>query len=248
LLDRNILSTFPIAIKSGKSATRNSELKFRFCRVDGKKAGEKGRKARELHIERIREKLGHIEAINDLIEILYSKPAISFNLLRGENRESMMKLFIYLFFEYFEVWEEFSNPIMTYLKKNLQLDAENMVSSKNFANEGWRITLKSIKEDSGKKWLIHYEVKNDISRSIERKIEILPAFVNIRYKKTNKETFVHMKELTLFCNFNPLYLQVLFYLRNEILPLIIADNKNELNLEPSNNLKHIIVLMEKIFV
>lgn len=244
-LDRNVLSTFPIAIKSGKSSTRHSELKFRFCRVDGIRAGKKGVKAREMYIERIREMLSHVDEINDAIEILYSKPAISFNLLRGENREIMMKLFIYLFFEYYEVWEEFSNSLMAYLKKNLQFKAENMVLSKKFLNSGWNIILKSVKEDLDKKWLIHYVVKNNTSKITERKIKILPAFVNVLNKNTSKEKFGYMKELTLFCNYNSLYLQVLSVLRNEIMPLILVDNMGELNSKSSNNWRNVVDWVEK---
>ncbi|MCE7749176.1 MAG: hypothetical protein GPJ51_12325 [Candidatus Heimdallarchaeota archaeon] len=248
LLDRNILSTFPIAIKSGKSVTRNSELKFRFCRVDGKRAGEKGKKARELYIERVREKLGHIDEINDLIDILYSKPAISFNLLRGENRESMMKLFIYLFFEYYEVWEEFSISIRNYLKKNLRFKEVNMVSSKNFVNSGWNITLKSVKEDTDKKWVLHYLVRNNNSKVIERKIKIFPAFVNIINKNTNKEHLADMNEVTLFCNFNPLFVSVLSTLENEIMPLISVADKKEIDSRINPVSKNITEWMEKVFV
>jgi len=248
LLDRNILSTFPIAIKSGKSTTRYSELKFRFCRVDGKRAGEKGKKARELYIERLREKLGHIDEINDLIDILYLKPAISFNLLRGENRENMMKLFIFLFFEYFEVWEEFSNSIVIYLKQNLQLGANDMVSSKHLTNEGWRIALKSIEEDSDKKWLINYVVKNDSSIVIERKVKVLPAFVNIINKNTSKERFGYMEELTLFCNYNSLYMGVLESLKTEIMPLIAVDDKKEVDSKINFVWRNISEWMEKVCV
>lgn len=247
LLDRNILSTFPIAVKSGKSVIRNSELKFRFCRVDGKRAGEKGKKARKLYIERIREKLSHVEEINDLIEMLYLKPAISFNLLRGENRENMMKLFIYLFFEYFEVWEEFSNSIVIYLKQNLQLGANDMVSSKHLTDEGWRIALKSIEEDSDKKWLINYVVKNDSSIVIERRVKVLPAFVNIINKNTSKERFAYMEDLTLFCNYNSLYMDVLEILKTEIMPLMTVDDKKEVDSKINFEWRNISEWMEEAF-
>ena len=247
LLDKNILSTFPIAIKSGKSTTRYSELKFRFCRVDGKRAGEKGKRARELYIERIREKLGHIEEINDMIDILYSKPAISFNLLRSANRESMMKFFIYLFFEYYEVWEEFSSSLINYLKKNLQFGEKNMVSNKNLVNAGCNITLKSVKEDSDKRWLIHYVVTLKSDKMFERKVKALPAFINIINKNTDKEYFENMNEIALFCNFNALFLSVLSTLENEILPLFVIKYDKKKDFNGNYDRKSIVEWMEKVF-
>ena len=245
LLDRNILSTFPIAIKSGKTEKRYPELKFRFCRTDGKRAGEKGKKARELHIERIREKLGHIEEVDDMIDVLYSKPAISFNLLRGENREIMMKLFIYLLFEYHEVWKEFDNSLMKHLNENIPFTTENMVLSNSFTNAEWGISVKSIKEDTDGRWLIHYIVKDKTTKAFERKIKVLPTFVNIINKNTSNEKLGHMKKLTLFCNHNSLYIQVLETLRSEIMPLVLIDDEEGIDSKMSYEWKNIIDWMEK---
>jgi len=248
LLDRNILSTFPISIKAGKSVTRYPELKFRFCRVDGKRAGEKGKKARELYIERIRENLGHIEEIGDLIDILYSKPALSFNQLRGENREIMMKIFMYLFFEYNEVWTEFSDSLMEHLNKNIPFTTENMVLSGSFVDAGWNISIKSIEVETDKKWLIHYVVEDKSTKVFERKVKILPAFVNFHNKNTSKEKLSHMKELTLFCNHNPLYLQVLAALESEIMPLVLINDLSDLDSEICCEWKSSVDWMEKACV
>ena len=248
-LDRNVLSTFPIAIKSGKSSTRHSELKFRFCRVDGIRAGKKGVKAREMYIERIREMLSHVDEINDAIETLYSKPAISFNLLRGENREIMMKLFIYLFFEYNEVWKEFSNSLLDYLKKNLFLLTEDMILNSYFIKSGWNITFKSIKKIEGQKWLIHYIVNKNSGKVFDRKIEVLPAFANIRFKNSSKESIRDIKaELTLFCNYNPLFLKILKILESGIAPLVFSKGKDNLDSKTSYSWKNSVDWMEKVCV
>ncbi len=248
LLDRNILSTFPIAIKSGKSQKRYPELKFRFCRADGRSAGEKGKKAREMYIERIREKLGHIEEINDVIDVLYSKPAISFNLLRGENRETMMKLFIYLLLEYDGVWKDFSKSLIEYLDDNVPFRISNLVLSNSFVNAGWNITLNSIAVNSNGKWLIHYEVSKESGKFFNRKIEVLPAFVNISNKNSNKEKLGHIKELTLFCNYNRLYLSILSILEKEIMPLVLMNNEKKSASKMSNKWKDNIDWMEKACV
>lgn len=248
LLDRNILSTFPIAIKSGKSTKRYPELKFRFCRADGRSAGEKGRKAREMYIERIREKLGHVEEINDIIDVLYSKPAISFNLLRGENRETMMKLFIYLLLEYDEVWKEFSKYLIEYLENNVPFRTSNFVLSNSFVNAGWNITLNSMTVSSTGKWLIHYEGLKESGEFFDRKIEVIPAFTNIIYKNSNKEKLGYMKELTLFCNYNRLYLSILSTLEKEVMPLVLMNNEKKIASKMSKKWKDNIDWMEKACV
>ncbi|MCE7742558.1 MAG: hypothetical protein GOP50_08870 [Candidatus Heimdallarchaeota archaeon] len=247
LLDRNILSTFPIAIKSGKSAKRYPELKFRFCRADGRRAGEKGKEARRMYIERIREKIGHIEEINDVIDILISKPAIAFNLLRGENREVMMKLFIFLLFEYNEVWKEFSKSVIEYLEKKLQIPIDNMVLSNKFVKRGLSIKVNSVEVSSNGKWLFQYEVLKGSTKVLERKIEVLPAFTNIRNKNTSKEN-LNLNELTLFCDHNPLYLNVLSILEAEVMPLILVKSEKNIISKIRKKWKNGVNWMEKACV
>ena len=72
----------------------------------------------------------------------------------------------------------------------------------------------------------NFNVILENSKSIfERTMEVLPAFINIQSKNSYKEKLGSMKELTLFCNYNPLYQEVLSTLKEQIMPLFLERDK-----------------------
>ena len=101
---------------------------------------------------------------------------------------------------------------------------------------------------SNGKWLIHYEGSKESGKSFDRKIEVLPAFANIINKNSNNEKLGHMKELTLFCNYNQLYLGILSTLEKEIMPLVLMNNEKKLASKMSKKWKDNIDWMEKACV
>ncbi len=123
-----------------------------------------------------------------------------------------------------------------------------MVLNNSFVNAGWNIMIKSVEEVEDRNWLIHYIVTKKSLKVFERKVKILPAFVNISRKNTDKEFLVYKKELTLFCNYNSLYKKVLATLEAEIMPLVLFDSKEEMNSKPNYKWKNIIDWMEKVCV